>query len=350
MSERVRIGELLVETGLISRQQLELALKMQADDPRRLGEIVVSENMVSEAKVTQILSQQLSVPWVSLEYIDFSRQLLNLVSSDTAQKHTLVPIYVRRSKQRRETLYVAIEDPSNQEALDEVADYSGLPVRPMIAPPSDIRAAIRAYYLGLAPTSTPPAVAIAPAPAPISRPPSASASRPPPPPSAALRKPTQVGAAEQGAAPQAPTPETPVPSQSSSSDGADPAEDDLGGVHASSESEKVPDSVDLAPRGIGLPTPSKPSEASPRMITVTMLDGTEVRLPAAARAASPDEVGSELTARDLVEALRAGAGGQDVSQVLGTQVDWQRMFAALLSLMLKKHLIMDWEFVRELKR
>lgn len=86
------------------------------------------------------------------------------------------------------------------------------------------------------------------------------------------------------------------------------------------------------------------------MITLTMLDGTEVRLPAAPGSSSNDDAGSELTARDLVEALRAHAGGQDVSQILGTQVDWQRMFAALLSLMLKKHLIMDWEFVRELKR
>jgi hypothetical protein len=86
------------------------------------------------------------------------------------------------------------------------------------------------------------------------------------------------------------------------------------------------------------------------MITLTMLDGTEVRLPAATGEASVDEGRSELTARDLVEALRAGAGGQDVSQILGTQLDWQRMFAALLSIMLQKRLIMDWEFVRELKR
>src|SRR5690606_32596714 len=120
---------------------------------------------------------------VSLEYVDFSRQLLNLVSSETAQQHTLVPIYVRRSKQRQETLYVAIEDPSNQEALDEVADYSGLPVRPMIAPASDIRAAIRAYYLGLLPEPTPePPILSEPPP----RPPSGS--RAPTPPSIAARK------------------------------------------------------------------------------------------------------------------------------------------------------------------
>lgn len=362
MSERVRIGELLVETGLISRQQLEQALQKQKDDPRRLGEIVVSEGMVSESKVTQILSQQLSVPWVSLEYVDFSRQLLNLVSSDTAQQHTLVPIYVRRSKQRRETLYVAIEDPSNQEALDEVADYSGLPVRPMIAPPSDIRAAIRAYYLGLSPGSTPPPAPVTPLPASNSRPPSPPAGSPPPPPpppSAAARRPiapTPTGAAPPPGALSPPS-TTGVPTheessrpRSDGSDGDKSLEDALADGDQLDEDESSPESVDVAPRGSGLPTPSKPSQEAPKMVTLTMLDGTEVRLPVAPGVSTSEDAGSELTARDLVEALRAHAGGQDVSQVLGTQVDWQRMFAALLSLMLKKHLIMDWEFVRELKR
>jgi type IV pilus assembly protein PilB len=330
MSERVRIGELLLETGLITQEQLNAALKIQQDDPRRLGEILVSENMVSEAKVTQILSQQLSVPWVSLEYVDFSRQLLNLVSSETAQQHTLVPIYVRRSKQRRETLYVAIEDPSNQEALDEVADYSGLPVRPMIAPSSDIRAAIRAYYLGLAPEPTPE-------PPMISEPPprAPAGSRPPPPPSAMPRRTPSVPA--QSTAPALPAEPDEIEPES------DPDPDPDG-------ADAVPESEDVAPRGSAIPTPSNPDRGMPKMITLTMLDGTQVILPAAPGARAQDDSPTELTARDLVEALRAGASGQDVSAVLGAEVDFQRMFAALLSLMLKKHLILDWEFVRELKR
>jgi len=328
MSERVRIGELLLETGLITQEQLNAALKIQQDDPRRLGEILVGENMVSEAKVTQILSQQLSVPWVSLEYVDFSRQLLNLVSSETAQQHTLVPIYVRRSKQRKETLYVAIEDPSNQEALDEVADYSGLPVRPMIAPSSDIRAAIRAYYLGLPPEPTPePPVISEPPP----RAPTGSRPAPPPPPSAMPRK----------------TPSIPAESETSSPH-LEP--DELVPESDQDSSDSVPESEDIAPRGSALPSPSNPDKGLPKMITLTMLDGTQMILPAAPGSRAQDDNPTELTARDLVEALRAGASGQDVSAILGTEVDFQRMFAALLSLMLKKHLILDWEFVRELKR
>jgi heme-binding NEAT domain protein len=57
-----------------------------------------------------------------------------------------------------------------------------------------------------------------------------------------------------------------------------------------------------------------------------------------------------LTARDLVLALRVVANGADASEVLGENVRWEALFSALLSLMLKKHLIADWEFVDELKK
>jgi type IV pilus assembly protein PilB len=320
MTERVRIGELLVETGLITRDQLNEALGVQKDDPRRLGEIVVAAGMVSEAKVTQVLSQQLSVPWVSLEYVDFSRQLLNLVSSKTAQEHTLVPIYVRRSKQRRETLYVAIEDPSNQDALDEVADFSGLPVRPMIAPPSDIRSAIRAYYLNLPPEEP------AEEPAPVVTAPEPKVSSRPPPPS-----------------------RRPVPPPAEPAVEGSPEELEENEIEALNDDDSDPDSVELKARDSMMPQPSTKEDAPP-MITLTMLDGTQMRLPAARGRRANVPPSGELTARDLVEALRAEGGGTDLSAVLGSEVNWQKMFAALLSLMLKKHLILDWEFVRELKR
>ena len=155
MTVRARIGELLLEAGQITRQQLEDALEIQKKDTRRLGEIVVSEQMVTESKLTQVLSQQLSVPWVSLQYVEFSRRLLNLVRRETAQEYNLLPIYVRRGNRRRETLFVVMEDPSDEEALEAVSDYCGLTTRAMIAPPSEIARAIDLYYLGRCPDSDP---------------------------------------------------------------------------------------------------------------------------------------------------------------------------------------------------
>ena len=145
---RVRLGELLVDAQIITRPQLEEVLLLQKRDPRRVGTLLVEAGLVTETQVTQILSQQLSVPWVSLYHIDFSRQLLNLVPREIAEKYCLVPIFVRRVRGLGETLYVAMDDPSDETAVREVSQWSGLPVRAMIAPPSDVRNAIRVYYGG----------------------------------------------------------------------------------------------------------------------------------------------------------------------------------------------------------
>src|SRR6187431_612420 len=143
---RVRLGDLLVEAQIVSRVQLEEILVAQKRDGRRIGTMLVEAGLVTETQVTQILSQQLSVPWVSLYHIDFSRQLLNLVSHQLAERYCLVPIFVRRVRGLGETLYVAMDDPSDEAAQREVSQWSGLPVRAMIAPPTDIRSAIRVYY------------------------------------------------------------------------------------------------------------------------------------------------------------------------------------------------------------
>src|SRR6187551_4104098 len=146
VTARVRLGELLVEAHIVTRAQLEDVLALQKKDGRRIGKLLVEHGLVSETQVTQILSQQLSVPWVSLYHIDFSRQLLDLVSRELAEKYCLVPIFVRRVRGSGETLYVAMDDPSDEVAQREVGQWAGLPVRAMIAPPTDIRSAIRVYY------------------------------------------------------------------------------------------------------------------------------------------------------------------------------------------------------------
>lgn len=332
MAERIRLGELLVEMRLITREQLEQALATQKTAGRRLGEILVHLKMVSESQLTQVLSQQLSVPWVALQHIDFSRQLLNLVPSETAQKYGVVPIYVRRARNRQETLYVAMEDPSDEEPLREIAAHANLPVRAMIAPPTDIRGAIRAYYLGLPPEEDVGDVELVEVPA--ARAPSAPPRRPSAQPAPAA---PAVAAPPPSASnpPEAPAPRGFTP-DSSNSDG----------------DESPPESGPVEPRAIR--APKGRAANAPRMVQITMLDGTVINLPAAdtleRRGQESRAPSADLTARDLVEALRAQSGGADASEVLGEGVSWESMFAALLSVLLKKHLISDWEFVRELRR
>ena len=143
---RLRLGELLVDARIITREQLEEVLELQKSDGRRLGTLLVEQELVNETQLTQILSQQLSVPWVSLYHVDFSKRLLNLVPAQVAQKYCLVPIYVRHVRGQGDTLYVAMDDPTNVDALRECASWSGLPTRAMIASPADIRRAVEIYY------------------------------------------------------------------------------------------------------------------------------------------------------------------------------------------------------------
>jgi hypothetical protein len=430
---RVRLGELLVEAQIVSRAQLEEVLAAQKRDGRRIGTMLVDAGLVTETQVTQILSQQLSVPWVSLYHIDFSRQLLNLVSHQLAEKYCLVPIFVRRVRGLGETLYVAMDDPSDEVAQQEVAKWAGLPVRAMIAPPTDIRSAIRVYYgVGKDTASLSEAVAevdaetaagvrsqdrakSVPPRASVDAAPRASADAPPPPPSSEER--TPVPGTMQVVSPRDAPPVT-VASVKPAAMAVEPAKAAAAAVEAAPEAARVdaslpsPPSAPVAlgarlaalegppasvsappsaaaaaaepPSGAEPPSVIPPAPAAPRLsdapeieareiliprgkkgaqktITLTLLDGSKVNLPAREgaqrrtttkrRSLPPTNAeGAELTARDLIAALRAVSHGADATEILGDNVHWEALFAALLSLLLKKHLIADWEFVEEYKK
>ncbi|HEV8550977.1 MAG TPA: hypothetical protein VGQ57_18145, partial [Polyangiaceae bacterium] len=321
MSGRVPLGELLVTANIVTREALEAVLKAQAEDGRRLGKLLVERGLVTENQLTQILSQQLSVPWVSLYHIDFSRQLLDLVPEELAEQHCLVPIFVRRVRGLGDTLYIAMDDPTNEVAVKAVGEFAGLPVRTMIAPPSDIRSAIRAYY-GTAEegeTLGDDDVTRAQTEPPVPRFPAAPAA---PTIGASLPAAARVEAPRENVIV---TPEPPSVGPSSL-----PAE-----VLAS---EPPPDSApQIEAREVSMPAPAKRTR---RMITLTLLDGTRVNLPA--KSSNPprkggkkppkpsrrdaEEEGGALTARDLVAALRAVSHGADASEILGADARWEPLF------------------------
>ena len=83
-----------------------------------------------------------------------------------------------------------------------------------------------------------------------------------------------------------------------------------------------------------------------KMLSLTLLDGTTISLPAKKSAAAQEG----LTARDFVSALRATAHGADATEILGEKPQWEPVVAALLSVMLRKGLIADWEFIEELRK
>lgn len=328
-----RIGELLVEGGVLSQSQLEQALFAQRKDGRKLGQLLVELGFVTEVQVTQTLSRQLSVPWVSLYHVDFSRSLLNLVPREIAEKYCLVPIFVRRVRKQGETLYIAMDDPTSDSVIHEVSEASAMPVKPMIACPSDIRAAIRVYYLGEEappPPAPPPSAALPVAPVSAPKVVPAQASVVPPLPERAKSK------------PDIKVPESqPQPS-------------------ARRDSPEAAPEVQAEEREAVIPR----RRSRPKMVSLTLLDGTTISIPAPpqkqgsvpdiekppASGPSAQEYSDQLTARDLVSALRAVAHGADASEILGVEPRWEALFSALLSILLRKGLIADWEFVEEFRK
>jgi type IV pilus assembly protein PilB len=142
----VRIGELLKSAGLISEEQLQDALREQSKSGGRLGEMLLRRGLVSELQLTQILSNQLSVAWVSLRHVDLTEELLMLIPADVAEQHTLIPVHFRLGENKKKILYVAMDDPTDVAAMEHVSRITGMHVRPLIAPPTEIRQEIATRY------------------------------------------------------------------------------------------------------------------------------------------------------------------------------------------------------------
>ena len=145
---------LLVSANVVEQHVIDGILREQPADGRRLGEILVARGIVTGTLLTQVLSHQLSLPWVSLAKVHAEPSLLALVPRDLAARHRVVPIYLRRDA-RGTTLYVATDDPLNEAALRDCARAARVDVRPMVAAPEEVSAAIARWYDGIAPEPSP---------------------------------------------------------------------------------------------------------------------------------------------------------------------------------------------------
>lgn len=420
---RIRLGQLLVDAKLLRQSDLDEVLALQRSDGRRLGTLLLERGLVNETQLTQVLSHQLSIPLVSLMHIEFSRQLLNLVPHVVAERYCMVPIYVRHVRSQGQTLYVAMDDPSNDEGLRECEKHAGLPVKAMIAQRSDIRNAIRVYYgtksnpsIPPAPearpsrTSTPtssndaPAIEVLPsvhvtslsAPSielemvsatPSEMPESTSRMTIPEldlvlPDALDVNAPPTISGATIHDLP----PET-LPDAGASQRFKEAATSNVrvpvvsaSDVPTLAERHRQLEAIADSPVATQQEAPPsspvaeipQPKGPSPKMIALTLLDGTTITLPAAKKSRTgadavpsskpnPDadepppstlneHTPSGLTARDLVAALRAICHGADAKEILGPTERMEAIVAALLSVMLRKGIVADWEFVDELRK
>src|SRR6056297_433038 len=136
-----RLGELLVRNQLISDDQLAKAITEQKKEGIRLGAALVNLGYVQEHDLASFMSKHYGVPSVDLKEFDVDPAVIALIPEEVAQKYMLVPV-----NRAGATLIVAMADPSNIFAIDDIKFMTGLNVEVVVAAEAAIKEAIDKYY------------------------------------------------------------------------------------------------------------------------------------------------------------------------------------------------------------
>ena len=137
----VRLGELLTKASLITQEQLKEALKSQKDTGGKLGETLIKLGFVSEEEITECLSQQFGVPSINLAHFEIDGSVIKLIPADVARKYNILPV-----NKTGATITIAMADPTNVFAMDDIKFMTGYNVEPVVASELGIKSAIDSYY------------------------------------------------------------------------------------------------------------------------------------------------------------------------------------------------------------
>jgi type IV pilus assembly protein PilB len=136
-----KLGEILVRENLLSPQQLREALDYQREHGGRLGFNLVKLGLVSDDMITAVLSRQYGVPSVNLELFDIDESVIRLIPQEVAQKYSVLPL-----SRVGATLTLAMVDPTNVFAMDDIKFMTGLNIEPVVVSEASVQEAIAKYY------------------------------------------------------------------------------------------------------------------------------------------------------------------------------------------------------------
>ncbi len=138
---RKKIGEILIAAKVIRPEQLEQVLKLQSSIPQRLGQLLVNRGLATEEQIATALATQLQVPYVRLASAVVEPKALDLIPRAMAEKYTICPLSVEEK-----ALLLVMADPINLEAIRDVEFRASLRVRPAVSTPAEIKDAIARCY------------------------------------------------------------------------------------------------------------------------------------------------------------------------------------------------------------
>ena len=142
--KKVRLGELLVNSGVLSNEQLQQALDNPARQGKKLGEFLVDEGIVSEDDLAKALSKQLDLDMIDLQSINVDKEVLNLVPVNVLKKNKIFPFAYKENNFN--VLMVAMADPLDYNAIDDINIITNFQVEPVVATTRSIMLAIDKYF------------------------------------------------------------------------------------------------------------------------------------------------------------------------------------------------------------
>src|ERR1700716_1242355 len=137
----VKLGELLLKENMVTPQQLQEALGHQKMNGGKLGKAFVSLGYVRDEEITSLLSRQYGVPSINLDHFEVDPAIIKIIPAETARKYQILPL-----SRAGATLTIAMTDPTNVFAMDDIKFMTGYNVEPVVASEAAVIEAIQKYY------------------------------------------------------------------------------------------------------------------------------------------------------------------------------------------------------------
>ena len=142
--KKIRIGDLLVEAGAISEDQLQQALEKQKESGGRIGNIIMQMGFISRERLITVLTAQTGIDYCEIKSVKVDDAVLKLVPDSLVNKYKIMP--VGYDENNPNILKVAMADPMDLVAIDDISITSGLQVEPMLSFEEDLNEVIGKYY------------------------------------------------------------------------------------------------------------------------------------------------------------------------------------------------------------
>lgn len=142
--KRKRLGDLLVDANVITAEQLQDALKKQREMGLRLGETLIEMQFTDEQEIAEALHQQMGFPIAKIREAKLAQEIISLLPEGIVRRHNVVPFEL--DPENPNILRVAMADPLDILAIDDLSIVTNMQIEPMVATPSDVHFAIERYY------------------------------------------------------------------------------------------------------------------------------------------------------------------------------------------------------------